>query len=274
MKSKIICLIIFFNMVTMNLASAFFLHNDRSNYLRIEHTPIDLPTQDNNRLYLYDNFLSSSSESYLSRKKEHFIFADQIKINIPINILRQESIYPENSIDRMMLANLRAKKLYDEYAELQKKARLAVQENWPSGRGKERGKNPIHHNENIDIDQKNEEIQKAISHVNFLGQNFKDTESDESPIHLEHLSSVNNELNTSEKSRIYAISQGDDSIRGSGTATPKQQGLSRKQSSELPWILNGLLKLLNYIVNNRLEIMLYTIFIAMIVVLISLRLKR
>ena len=76
--------------------------------------------------------------------------------------MRQESIYPENSIDRMMLANLRAKKLYDEYAELQKKARLAVQENWPSGRGKERGKNPIHHNENIDIDIKFNKLRDFI----------------------------------------------------------------------------------------------------------------
>ena len=273
MKFKVICLIFIFNMVTMNHASAFFLHNNRSDNLSIEDTPIDQSTQDNNILYLYDNSFAGSSENYLSKKKGAFIFADQIKINIPMNILLQDSIYPENSIDRMMLANLRAKKLFDEYSDLQKRARLILQDNGIPGEKNDGKKNSSHIAENINIDEKNEAIQKTMSHINFLGHLSKDTDSEQNSMILDHLSSTNSEIDTSEKDISYIrSSEGIEEKRGAPNTD--QQSLLRKESRELPWILNVLLKLLNYIVSNRLEIMLYMIFMSLIVFLISLKIKK
>ncbi len=216
MKFKVICLIFIFNMVTMNHAPAFFLQNNRSDNLRIEDTPIDRSTQDNNILYLYDNFFSGSSENYLSKKKGSFIFADQIKINIPMNILIQDSIYPENSIDRMMLANLRAKKLFDEYSELQKRARSVLQDNGVSGEKNDGKKNSSHMAENLNIDEKNEAIRKTMAHVNFLGHLSKDTDPEQNPMILEHLSTTDSEINTSEKNISYTRSSEGIGDKGGG----------------------------------------------------------
>lgn len=273
MKLKVIFLIFVFNMVTMTHGSAFFLHNDRPDSLRIEHTPIDQSTQVNNMVYLYDNFSSNSSENHLTKKRKGFIFADQIKINIPMNILIQDSIFPDNSIDRMMLANLRAKKVFDEYTELQKKARLIIQNNTLPVEKKDEKKNPVPMDENMNIDEKNEAIQKTMSHVNVLGFILKEVESGQPPLILEHQSSVNDEFNSPTKNFSDSLSTGNTENAGR-TVKTGQQDLSRKNNRELPWILNGLLKLLNYIVNNRLEIMLYMIFITMVVFLISLKIKK
>ncbi|OGR45834.1 MAG: hypothetical protein A3J80_13705 [Desulfobacula sp. RIFOXYB2_FULL_45_6] len=273
MKFKLIFLIFVFNMFAVNHGVAFFFHNDRPDNLRIEHTPIDQSTQVNNRAYLYDNFFSGSSETHLTQKRKNFIFIDEIKINVPMNMLIQDSIYPDNSIDRMMLANLRAKKLFDEYTDLQKKARLVIQDHMVPGEKKDETKDSVSMDGNSSIDEKNEAIQKIMSHVNVLGLHIKGIESEQNPLALKHLSSVNDELNTSTENFSDSVSTGkiENAERPISTGP---QVLSKTNHRDLPWILNGLLKLLNYIVSNRLEIMLYLIFITMIVFLTALKIRK
>lgn len=252
---------------------AFFFSNDQPDNLRIEHTPFDQSTQVNNRAYLYDNFFSNSSETYLAQKRKGYIFVDQIKINIPMNILAQDSIYPDNSIDRMMLANLRAKKLFDEYTELQKKARLILMDPVVPGEKKDRTEKSVSIDENLSIDEKKKLIQETMSHINALGFNSKGIEADPTLLGLEYLSSVNNELSSSTKNLSDSVSSG--KIENAGrTLNTGPQVISRTNHRDLPWILNGLLKLLNYIVSNRLEIMLYLIFITMVVFLTALKIRK
>ncbi len=274
LKIKVICLVFVCNMLTMSHAPAFFQHNEKSDNLRIENTPNDQSTQDNNLLYLYDNFFSRASEDYFTKKRGDFIFADQIKIHIPMNIMIQESIYPENSIDRMMGANLRAKKLYDEYTELQKKVRSLQKEDAIQDQKKNEKKKEGSLDAQIDIEEKNESIQKTMSHVSFLGQAPKELEPEQNPIIFEQQSPVNSEISTPQKNVIDHVSSEKFDNEKGGEVDTGQQHLLRKESRELPWVLNVLLRLLNYIVKNRLEIMLYMVFTAMIVFLISLKLKK
>jgi hypothetical protein len=273
LKFKLIFLIFIFNMFAVNHGVAFFSHNDRPDNLRIEHTPIDQSTQVNNRAYLYDNFFSGSSETHLTQKRKGFIFIDEIKINVPMNILVQDSIYPDNSIDRMMLANLRAKKLFDEYTDLQKKARLLVRDHMVPGEKKDQTQNSVSMDEISGIDEKNEAIQKMMSHVNVLGLNIKGVEPEDNPLASKHLSSTNGELNITAENFSDGVSTGkiEDTREPLNTGP---QALSKTNHRDLPWILNGLLKLLNYIVSNRLEIMLYMIFITMIAFLTALKIRK
>lgn len=260
-------------MFAVNHGTAFFFYNDRPDNLRIEHTPIDQSTQVHNRAYLYDNFFSGSSETPLTQQRKDFIYVDEIKINVPMNMLIQDSIYPDNSIDRMMLANLRAKKLYDEYTALQKKARLVIQDHMPPGEKKDKAKHSVPMDEYSSIDEKNETIQKIMSHVNVLGFDIKWMESEQSPLALKYLSSMDDELNTPTETFSGNASIG--KIENPGRPLNKgPQVLSSTKNRDLPWILNGLLKLLNYIIANRLEIMLYLIFITMIVFLTALKIKK
>jgi hypothetical protein len=260
-------------MFAVNHGAAFFSHNDRPDNLRIEHTPIDQSTQVYNRAYLYDNLFSGSSKTHLTQKKRGFIFIDEIKINVPMNILIQDSIYPDNSIDRMMLANLRAKKLFDEYTDLQKKARLIIQDYMVTGEKKDKTKNSVSMDEISSIDEKNEAIQNIMSHANVLGLNIKGIETEENPLALKHLSSTNDEVNTTAENFSDSVST--EKIENTGRPlNTGPQVLSKTNHRDLPWILNGLLKLLNYIVSNRLEIMLYMIFITMIAFLTALKIRK
>jgi len=264
LKINIICLLFIFNLVSLNHTFAFFQNNDHPDVLHTEHTPSDQSTQDNNLLYLYDNFSSSTSRSYLTKKRGDFVFADQINIKIPMNILMHDSIYPENSIDRMMLANLRVKKLLDEYAELQKKAGLILQTSVGQGEKKDK---------NINLDEESEAIHKTISHIGLLGRLSKETDPEQTPI-AKPLSSNSDAVNDLEKNIISYTPSSDDTGNTRGSDYKGQQSILRKESHELPWILNLLLKLLNYIVTNRLEIILNIIFITIIGFFISLKIKK
>lgn len=272
MKFKIICLLFIFNIVILNRAHAFFQYNDRPDNMRIEDTTIDHSTQDNYTFYLYDNFFSRGSENYFIKKKENFIPIDQIRLNIPMTILIQDSIYPENSIDRMMLANLRAKKLSDEYTSLQKKARLILQ-NYVIPEKKEHQQKSIPVDENINIHEKTEAIKRSMSHLIFLGHISNNDELERNPMIFEHQSPINGDINIPGKNTSHISLS--DNIENKGRNTDiSQAGFSRKESSDLSWNVNALLKFIGYIVNNRLEIMLYMIFIIMIILLISLKLKK
>jgi len=53
-----------------------------------------------------------------------------------------------------------------------------------------------------------------------------------------------------------------------------RQIIGRKENSELPWVFRFFLKILNYILMNRVEVILYMIFIAVIGCFIALLIRR
>ena len=274
LKSKVICLMFILNIIFLHQVSAFFKQNDRPDNLRIEHTPIDQSTQ-GNVLYLYDNFVSDTSENYITKKKENFIFADQIKINLPMNILMQDSIYPENSIDRMMLANLRAKRLFDEYSELQKKVRSMLQGDMNPGKKKDEKKSAgFSMDETANIDEKFEAIQKTMSNIYFLGHLSKEADSEQNQLIFEHLSPMNRDMNEFNKNTpdIEFLNTTKD-YEGDATAVSQKKNLN-KEHHKLPWVFSVLLKLLNFIISNKFEIMLYMLVMTIVIFLISFKIKN
>lgn len=274
LKSKVICLIVILNIIFLHQAFAFFKQNDRPDNLRIEHTPIDQSTQ-GNVLYLYDNFISDISENYITKKIENFIFADQIKINLPMNILMQDSIYPENSIDRMMLANLRAKKLFDEYSELQKKVRSMLQGDMNPGKKKDEKKSAgFSMDEAANIDEKIEAIQKTMSNIYFLGHLSKEADSEQNQLIFEHLSPMNSDINEFKKNAPdIDFPNTTRNYEGDATAV-SQKKILNTESHKLPWVFSVLLKLLSFIISNKFEIMIYMLVMTIVIFLISFKIKN
>ncbi len=80
-------------MINVISAHSFFLANDHSEEIQIDHTTIDSSTQEINGYYIYDNFSHQSPTNFLLRKVDSFVSVDQIKIDIPLRILTRESIY-------------------------------------------------------------------------------------------------------------------------------------------------------------------------------------
>lgn len=280
MKYKVICLLTFLGLINYTIVYAYFLTDNHSNGLRIDPRLNQHSSTNDTSFYLYDNYFYIHENSFLTRKINGFIPVDQIQINMPLKILSRTLIYPADSVDRLLLANLRIKDLVSEYSALQKKSQSIFNDNPVAGTGGRRSINSAVKEKNRleSIEYEKEKINKKIININ-------------------RLSSVSQEDGLSEKA-LSVILDGDAENRQISTlnmtADPKdssriaqraldlekkdidmgRQILVRKENSELPWIFNLFLKILNYMLMNRLEVILYIIFAAVAGYFISLQIRR
>lgn len=278
MKYKIIHLLFIIGLINFNVVHAFFLVNDRSGEIRIDHTIIDSSTQGNNVFQLYDNFFDINTNSFLVKKIDGFISVDQVKLNIPLKILARGSIYPENSIDRMLVANLRIKSIVSEYRAVQRKAQFMLQGLRVTGLEKKDTRSSIAMKSMNNIESENEKIKKKIFNINRLSSLSLDVDSSNEAIVIKDRSDLQNATEPILKSIFYNT----DSLKGKNNnsallQTNRNAGmpvLIRQENRELPWAFNLFLKILNYVLNNRVEFIFYMTFIAAAGFFISLQMKR
>lgn len=280
LKHIIICLLFFFSLIKLNAACAFFQSNDHPDGIRLDHTAIGRSTQDIIVYQLYDNFLYANPDNFLIKHRAGFISADEVKINVPLKILARDSIYPENSIDRILLANLRIKKLMIEYSELQKKARLLLDDGRISltGEKKKKSANDDPQNGMDDIESEKERIDKKLINIRQLSQWTLDDISSNETRSMENDSNLNHRTTSLPADTFYnadfsAGVEKTSDVEKTDAVTVRQI-FSGKKSTELPWIFTLFLKILNYVLNNRVEIILYMIFIAVVGYFISLQVRR
>lgn len=275
LKYKVIFLLLVLSLINVKGVSAFFLTTDHSNKIRIDHTLIDQSTQDNNRLQIYDNFFSDNADSILVKKIEGFISADQIEINIPLKILARDSIYPKNSIDRMLLASLRVKKLISEYMGLQEKVRLLVLGNTVA---RIRKTNDTEKGYINNIKSEKDNIHEQLLTINRRINLTQDDVLTNNTLYIENRSDLKDKT-------ILLVEAGPDNTGASAknennsyltTADVNTKGPRHtvNEDSQLPWGLNFFWEIFNYLLNNRIEIILYMIFIAAIGFFISVKVKR
>ncbi len=81
---------------------------------------------------LYDNFSHFSKTLYMEQlifpNSDNFIPADQIPFNIPLRIIIRKSWTVDNAMANLLYANLKLKKLLDEYEALHKQSFKVIQE--------------------------------------------------------------------------------------------------------------------------------------------------
>ena len=273
LKYTVFCLIFVLSFLTSsNMAHAFFLINHDADEIKIDHTMIDRSTQDNN-FQFYDNFFFDNPHCFLVKKIPGFVSADQVQISIPLKILARNSIYPENSIDRMLLANLRMKKLTTEYLQLQKKARLILQGSLVATIEKPGGKKELdQENGRVDnIEGEKEKINEQLFNIDRLSRFSRDMVSSGDTLFVDGTDPLPETL-------VYGSAssngRGKDPDRIKPNIATTRQIFTRSENTELPWVFNFLLKTINYILNNRVEIILDMIFIATIGFFISLKVRK
>jgi len=281
LKYKILNLLFIFSLINIFNVHAFFMRNDHPDEIRIDHTIVDRPTQGNNVFQLHDNFFFNNTNSFLVEKNNNFIHADEIKINVPLAILARNSIYPEDSIDRILLANLRIKKLISEYNELQKKAKLILQDNKMPGTGKIHNSkaNSKEKEKTVSIESEREKINKKLFNISRLAKLTQaDTLSDET-IFLEDFSKLKNNLTNPLQNIIVdnigfaKVIEGNPEL-GETQIDTGMPVILKNDKNALPWIFRIFLKILNYAIGNRVEIILYMIFITIIGYFIALQVKQ
>lgn len=274
---------IIFNLLYANAGFAFFQVDDQPEDLRLDNTTIEAPTQDN-IYHFYDNYNSSEEDFFLSKKKRNFLSFDQLEINIPLRLLSKNLTSGDDAVDRMLATNLRIKLLMDEYNAIQKRAgRLMNRKTgtFPpaikSYSNRFSGNAPKNINsENIDHQRKS--LTKVMNSIHRLGGTSAHRPKSENPIILDtvvNLEGSSNQgwkngtgINRPPQNRISSASDKKAYNRyGSGTSVSSQD-------TKLPWIFEFFLKSFSYVMNNRIEIMLYALFIVLIGFMVSLKVQR
>ena len=119
---------------------------------------------------------------------------------------------------------------------------------------------------------------KKIININRLSKLTQDDTSSEAMIFFENHASLKNKISPSSEIISFSTDSSDagkdNSDLEKANINMERQLFTRKGNSELPWVFNLFLKTLNYVLSNRLEIILYMIFIAMAGIFISLQIKR
>jgi len=277
-KYKITHILFIISLINFNTAHAFFLINDHPGEIRIDHTIIDSSTQDNNVFQLYDNFFDYNSSGFLVKKVDGFIPVDQVKLNIPLKILARSSIYSENSIDRILLANLRIKNIVSEYRKLQEDTRFRLQTHKIKGWQKKSNSLKFEDDNMDNIESENEIIRKKIFNINRLTRISLEADPFDKRVLINESSDSKNETKPlvkaiSDTSIFFTEKGNDPELLQKNHNTGRQMPISIKDD-ELPWVFNFVLKIIDYVLNNRVEFILYMSFAAVIVFFISLQMKR
>jgi len=280
LKYKVIYLLAFLGLINYTIAYAYFLTDNHSNGLRIDPGLNQHTSVNDNSFYLYDNYFYTHENSFLTRKINGFIPVDHIKINMPLKILSRTSIYPADSVDRLLLANLRIKDLVSEYSALQKKSQSIFNDSHVAGTGErpavnssDKGKNRL-----ASIEYEKEKINEKIININRLNNVSQEDVLSKGTMSVvldgdaenRQISALNMTADATDSSKIVERMRDLNKTE----VDMGRQILMRKENSELPWIFNLFLKILNYMLMNRVEVILYMIFAAVAGYFISLQIRR
>ncbi len=278
MTSKILYKIVICVLFSTAYSYAFFQVESPPDDLRIDHTTIKLSTQGNNTYHIYDNQIFSVDSIILSPKKEGFISFCGIQIDIPLRLLSASVLHDQDALNRMLSVNLRIRLLLEEYMALKKRAEQFGEEKRtgsPTG-SNEQATKPAQ----VDIpqnDSKLDVLEKALTNL----QRINDV-----PLYFYD----SNDIVLSDPIMALQYTPGSPTRSGAGSKRPDQvqadsaqygppvnSGSSasvNRENTELPWLFKILLDAFNYIINNRLEIILYALFVVLISFLVSIKVHK
>ena len=225
---------------------------------------------------LYDNFVYDDPVNFLSRGHNAFVCVDQINIEMPLKLLSKNNIIPEDAIDRMLVSNLRIKAIVEKYKQLQAQAHDLLHTHQEAGGSKVPGGGETASG-SIAVDIKREK-QKLGQILRGISQS-----TDSSPKDLSKDPIVVSDTyywgGKSQQSDGQAPP--DDSGMPYGGTRQFDADLSRQSNvllnqpdASLPWIFDRFLKFWKYVLDHRIEIITYMMFILLAGFFVSLRVKK
>jgi len=264
---------------------AFFCADDPSEELRIDHTPYESPVQGNNPLMdaplkLYDNFVYTDPVYFLSRGQDGFVFVDQVFVDMPLRLLSKKNIIPENAIDRMLVSNLRIKAIVEKYKQLQIQAMALLQTNRAADSPKSVPENGIT-NKNPsgkrtdDIQKEKQKLGRILRGIT-QSTNVPAKKSAGDPIIVS-----DTYFSGGKSPQPGSRNLTDDAKISSGSSQPFDADFSRpanvllnQPDTSLPWIFDRFLKIWKFVLEHRIEIITYMMFILLAGFFVSLRVKK
>ncbi|MEE4364458.1 MAG: hypothetical protein V2J08_11020 [Desulfotignum sp.] len=229
---------------------------------------------------LYDNFVYTDPVYFLSRGDNAFVSVDQISIKMPLKLLSKNNIIPEDALDRMLVSNLRIKAIVEKYEQLQQKALVLLNtQQAPDGPKGEQTDVGIGEtaSSSITVDIKNEK-QKLGQILRGISQS-----ADLSPKKLDSDAIIVSDTLFFD-GKNHQTGEGtppDDAGMPYGGTRRFDADLSRQSNvllnqpdASLPWIFDRILKIWKYVLDHRIEIITYMMFILLAGFFVSLRVKK
>ncbi|NWH05061.1 hypothetical protein [Desulfobacter latus] len=184
---------------------------------------------------------------------EKAVTAGSVNIDIPFDLLSKTAIFPETSLDRQIAANLRLKRIIDEYLSLKERNAQVLK-----GLG-------IPYLEKYDDPEKNQpdsmpetikaekEARKTMENVLVFSEHFRTA-----PINQQAVVFQVAGLPKKDRQKITPAGNISGSRPSPGYPEKSSYQTAYGSNTELPWFFSFALKLIRYAVHNKLEILLWT----------------
>ncbi|MCF6246209.1 MAG: hypothetical protein L3J69_02490 [Desulfobacula sp.] len=257
---------------------AFYQTYENTEELRIEHTTKEAATQDNIGYHLYDNLVSKTSSFFLSKKIDKFISFDQIEINIPLRFLSKNLITAEDSMDRMLTSNLRIRQILFEYQKIKNRAESLLR-NRDVIHAETKNKKPLKSSETTanSIEDQITKLENIIININRSGLVPSGGFDTDGILSFDFNASLGQNVSDAQYRNFYPLSSQGGQKQFNTIESEfrvESRTLSNQDAGQLPWIFDVFLKLINYMMSNRVEIMLYAMFLVLIGLLVSLKVRK
>ena len=283
MKQIFTGIVIIVVLLSVTPAHPFYVDSGLPDALRSDHTTIDMPTQDNNGLMIFDNQLSGRPGVFLEKKNRHFTPALNIPFKMPLNLLVLNSIQPEISLDRILAANLRAKKYYLEYQNLREKAldlirdnravpKTTAARNQPTDRPKSLW--PVDNERRVDFNHEEQRISLQLQAAERVISMSQKGSSKQDVILMDNGFTPNRSEKGYLADNLYLPAKKVRYQGGYAGSAAQQSYEVRHVDSELPWIFRVVLTTIKFVGENKIEISLYAMFFMITGYFIILKLKR
>ncbi|MCP4672206.1 MAG: hypothetical protein GY857_12970 [Desulfobacula sp.] len=235
-----------------------------------------IPKLSSNHYILHYNSLNDCDDAAIfpDSGNNTTIFADRIDIDIPLSILSKEAIDPEESLDRILAANLRIQNILDEYLAFKKRTKLLLK--------------------NLRIPYLEEKDNKVKPKSAITGEVEKgETLKNDIKNIIKHGAGYDRRNYEQVERSVAIILQA--SQTGAGRKADQQQGtgdsinqmaVSEKYQKaqkinhgtqyddELPWIFRFIFGILKYVYSNKLTIVLWLAILCISILITTLVLKR
>ncbi|MDA3789705.1 MAG: hypothetical protein PF503_14575 [Desulfobacula sp.] len=237
------------------LSYSWFSHTDDKNCQGFS-TNFSVPDNLSNTYGLHYNREEGCKDPGISLGSGNnaLVFADRVNIDIPLSILSKEAIDPEESLDRLLAANLRLQNILDEYLAYKKRSELLLKDlRIPY---LEKQKNRVKPQSAMAGEvREGEKLKKDIENIIRHGPGFNSLNPEQAE---QSVAAIHN-IKQAGTGGNPILLQGNGDARGQITKIAGYQQLpgvnvGRQYDNELPWIFRFLLGIFNYALNNKLEI--------------------
>jgi len=267
-----IFLFIFLLGIFLPLSHAYYQASETPKNTFFQKEKNYVPWGDKERSFaLYDNFGHFSARqapgSLLCPFADEFIPIDEIRWNHPLRISIRRPLSLENSLANMLYANLKLKKLVEEYVALQNRARLIMEAVGEGRRGTRSARNGLSGIENFSVHHRverlNLETQIMQRNVQSGGGAIQDA------ITLSNVESLRSLMARQNRSQsaplaLFLTQQGEEVRERGGVSGEPANAMGPEslqggpvEKTPLPWIFQEFLDLLKYFLTHKIEGLLY-----------------